>query len=240
VKVRTFRAPRNVLLLAAGLRTLLRGFAFRARQLWWSLPLVVVLAFLLAWFLFPRDHHLLARLHAIAPAAEPAERQVAAFFGTWGDYPTYNLPLALALWLYGTFTHKRAWRRFALVCFLGATCAGLLDDCFRLTLGRPRPDAHMVDGFYGLHSAFHARYQSFPSGHAAAVFGTSTALLCVDLPLGLLTTIYSLLVVWARMELDRHYPSDVAVGALIGLWLGLLVGLGARAALPPKKSRSSR
>jgi len=35
-------------------------------------------------------------------------------------------------------------------------------------------------------------------------------------------------VVWARMELDRHYPSDVAVGSVIGIYFGLLVGLGAR------------
>jgi membrane-associated phospholipid phosphatase len=55
------------------------------------------------------------------------------------------------------------------------------------------------------------------------------ALLMIDRPLGIVATIYSLLVSWARMELYRHYPSDVLVGALLGSWLGLLVGCGARA-----------
>ena len=60
------------------------------------------------------------------------------------------MPLALAIWLYGVGTKSSAWRRVAVICFLGATLAGLFDDFFRLTLGRPRPDtlahAHLSDG----------------------------------------------------------------------------------------------
>jgi undecaprenyl-diphosphatase len=189
---------------------------------------VLALSILLAWILFPLDHGLLDRLHSLYPAWEPQAQRIAWYFGTFGDYPTYNLPLSLGIWLYGFLAKKRAWRRVAVICFLGGTLAGLLDDCFRLTLGRPRPDAHLPDGFYGFPEAFRGRCQSFPSGHAAAVAGTAMALLMADLPLGILTTIYALVVMWARMELNRHYPSDVVVGALIGLWIGLLVGCGAR------------
>ena len=116
----------------------------------------------------------------------------------------------------------------AVVCFLGATLAGLFDDCLRLTLGRPRPDAHILDGFYGIEYTLQGKYQSFPSGHAAAVFGTAISLLIVRWRLGLLATLFALAVVWARMELNRHYPSDVAVGSVIGIYFGAMVGFGAR------------
>jgi undecaprenyl-diphosphatase len=228
VKARSFAAPRVLVSSAAQFLAVLHGFWSLARRLWWSGPLVLALSIVVACVLFPLDHAWLDRLHALYPAHDAQARRVAWFFGTFGDYPTYNLPLSLALWVYGCLAKKSAWRRLAVICFLGGTFAGLLDDCFRLTLGRPRPDAHMPDGFYGFPEALRGRCQSFPSGHAAAVFGTSMALLMADLPLGILTTLYALVVIWARMELDRHYPSDVLVGALIGIWLGLLVGCGAR------------
>jgi membrane-associated phospholipid phosphatase len=250
VKARRFAAPRVLIASAAQFRAVLQGFWTLAGRYWWSAPVVIVLSILLAWMLFPLDHAWLDRLHGLYPAHEAQAHRIAWYFGTFGDYPTYNLPLSLALWLYGCLAKKSSWRHLAVICFLGGTLAGLLDDCFRLTLGRPRPDAHISDGFYGFPEAFRGRFQSFPSGHAAAVFGTSMALLMADLPIGILTTFFSLLVIWARMELDRHYPSDVLVGSLLGIWLGLLVGCGARlrrsrpvmrlaSAAPPKADPAS-
>jgi membrane-associated phospholipid phosphatase len=90
----------------------------------------------------------------------------------------------------------------------------------------------MPDGFYGIIYAFRGGFQSFPSGHAAAVFGTAAALIATELPLGLLTTAFALGIVWARMELDRHYPTDIVVGSIIGIYFGLMVGFGAKRRLP--------
>jgi membrane-associated phospholipid phosphatase len=228
VKVKTFRAPRLLAASVAQGRTVLRGCwsLFRTRKLF-SLG-VFAGASALGALIFPHDQALLAKIHFWRGGQEDAARSMAWYLGTWGDYPTYNVPLALAIWLYGVAMKSRAWRRVAAICFLGATLAGLFDDFFRLTLGRPRPDAHMPDGFYGITYAFRGGFESFPSGHAAAVFGAAAALLVTDLPLGLLTTAFALGVVWARMELDRHYPSDVAVGSIIGIYFGLMVGFGAK------------
>jgi len=186
---------------------------------------------------WPHDRQLLETVHWWCRGEKNFALQLAAFFGTWGDYLTYNVPLSLVIWLYGVATKNSTWRRVAVICFLGATLAGLFDDCFRLTLGRPRPDAHKPDGFYGITYAFSGGFQSFPSGHAAAVFGAAAALLVTDLPLGLITTAFALGVVWARLEIYRHYPSDVIVGSLIGIYFGLMVGLGAKQRLPrPRKT----
>ncbi len=188
--------------------------------------------FALGALIWPHDRQLLETVHWWCRGYKHLALEWAWYLGTWGDYPTYNVPLALTIWLYGLATKSSAWRRVAVICFLGATLAGLFDDCFRLTLGRPRPDAHVPDGFYGITYAFRGGFQSFPSGHAAAVCGTAAALIVTDLPLGLLTTAFAFAVIWARLELERHYPSDVVVGAIIGIYFGLLVGLGAKVRLP--------
>ncbi len=213
-------------------RTILRGFWFLlCSRKFLSLGVFAGALALGAW-VWPYDPSLLDKLHFWPQEQEKTAQQIASFLGTWGDYLTYNLPLAVVIWLYGVGTKSNAWRRIAMVCFLGATLAGLFDDCFRLTLGRPRPDAHIADGFYGIGYTFQGKFQSFPSGHAAAVFGTAVSLLAVDFPLGIVTTVYALAVVWARMELYRHYPSDVIVGSIVGIYFGCMVGLGAKVRLP--------
>jgi len=228
VKVKHFRAPRLVVASMAQGRTILRGFLVLVRSYKWQTFGIFIGAWFLALLIWPYDQGLLAKLHFLQGEQEETAQRISYFLGTWGDYPTYNLPLAVAIWLYGVWSKNSAWRRIAMVCFLGASLAGLFDDCFRLTLGRPRPDAHIADGFYGIGYTFQGKFQSFPSGHAAAVFGTAAALLVVDLPLGLITTVYALAVVWARMELYRHYPSDVIVGSIVGIYFGLMVGYGSK------------
>jgi membrane-associated phospholipid phosphatase len=209
------------------MRTVLRGFwHLFCRYKYVSLALFAG-ALLVGLAVWPHDQAWLRALHFWPPDEERVAREISWWLGTWGDYPTYNLPLALIIWLYGAWSGNRAWRRVAVICFLGATLAGLFDDCLRLTLGRPRPDAGVPDGFYGVASTLQGKFQSFPSGHAAAVFGTAAALLVTDLPLGIVTTLFALSVIWARMELYRHYPSDVLVGSAIGLYFGLMTGWGA-------------
>ncbi len=213
-------------------RSVLRG----ARSLFGEgklLALGVLLgALALGVLIWPHDRQLLETVHRLSYGHQALAREIAWYLSTWGDYLTYNVPFALAVWLYGVATKSSAWRRAAIIYFLGATLAGLFDDFFRLTLGRPRPDAMKPDGFYGIAYAMRGGFQSFPSGHAASVFGAAVALLVTEFPLGLVTTVFAIGVVWARMELDRHYPSDVVVGSVIGIYFGLLVGLGAKKKYP--------
>ncbi len=234
MKVRSFPAPRVLLSTVAQARTILRGCwttFFSAK-----IPSLVIAlgTILLASLIWPHDLAWLSALHATGAYDHDAAHNLAWYLGTFGDYPTYNLPLALLIWLYGIATKSTFWRRIAVVAFLGATLAGLFDDCFRLTLGRPRPDmlalhADMANRLYGPSYAFYGGYQSFPSGHAASTVGTAVALLMTEWPLGLVTTLIAAGVVWGRMELNKHFPSDVIVGAIIGAYFGLLVGYGAKA-----------
>ncbi len=231
MKFKAYPAPRVIAASVAQGRTILRGSwcLFRTNKMF-ALG-VFVGAITLGLLVYPYDMSLRETVYFWGGRNEIVH-QIAWYLGTFGDYPTYNVPLALLIWIYGVVTKSSWWRRVGMICFLGASLAGLFDDCFRLTLGRPRPDTHLPDGFYGITYAFSGGYQSFPSGHAAAVFGTASALLVTDLPLGFITTLFALGVVWARVELNRHYPSDVAVGSVIGIYFGLLVGLGSKLRRP--------
>jgi len=232
VKVRSFRTPRPLLAAVAQGRTILRGCWTVFLQTRIATLLIALGAGLLAWILWPHDRALLDALHAWGAYDHLAAHNVAWYLGTFGDYPTYNLPLAILLWIAGIATKSPTLRRLAVIAFLGATLAGLFDDAFRLTLGRPRPDtlahASLQDRFYGPLIALRGGFQSFPSGHAASTFGMGIALLMAEWRLGLVTTLIACAVVWARMELNRHYPTDVLVGTIIGIYFGLLVGYGAK------------
>jgi membrane-associated phospholipid phosphatase len=228
VKVKSFRAPRLFVCAVAQARTILRGCGAVILKAKASTLIIFLSAIMLAVLIWPHDRALLGRLHLWQGDDDRLPHQIAWYLGTYGDYLTYNVPLALLIWIYGVVTKSSAWRRVALIAFLGATLAGGFDDLFRLTLGRARPDAHLADKFYGPAYALSGGFQSFPSGHAASTFGTAAALLLTELPLGLVTTLIACGVVWARMELSRHYPSDVVVGSIIGLYFGLVVGYGAR------------
>jgi membrane-associated phospholipid phosphatase len=226
VKVRSFPGPRVLAASVAQGRTLVRASARIARRNpGWAVAASLTAAALLA-LVFPRDHAWLATIHGFRGHAETIAHGLAWQLGLWGDYPTYNLPVTALLWGWGIWKKDRALRRIAMICFLGATVAGLFNDCFRLTLGRPRPDAyhHPVDGFYGPAKALLKHFQSFPSGHAASDVGMGVALLVVNRGWGLLACAYALLVIWGRLELNKHFPSDVLIGSVIGLYFGAVIG----------------
>lgn len=152
--------------------------------------------------------------------------QLARQWSFWGDFYTGTLIVAFVLWVFGVVVKRKRWRRAALACVLAAALAGGTANCLRLTLGRPRPGAYLVDGFYGLQKS--ANFHGFPSGHAATSWGTAAALSVAMPPLALPALASSGLVCWARLRLNRHYPTDILVGGALGIIFGFFFGWSAR------------
>lgn len=63
---------------------------------------------------------------------------------------------------------------------------------------------------------------SFPSGHASASFAAATAIFLWNKKWGALAYLLALLISFSRLYLYVHYPSDVGVGILIGIFCGIL------------------
>lgn len=61
---------------------------------------------------------------------------------------------------------------------------------------------------------------SFPSGHSSASFAAAAAMVLYDRKIGIPALMVAVLIAFSRLYLYVHYPSDVAVGIVIGLIAG--------------------
>lgn len=68
---------------------------------------------------------------------------------------------------------------------------------------------------------------SFPSGHTMSSFTAATVLCCVSPLLGWSGLVLAAMIAFSRLYLGVHYPSDVLVGALLGVVNARLVILAA-------------
>ncbi|WP_275786679.1 phosphatase PAP2 family protein [Pararhizobium gei] len=114
---------------------------------------------------------------------------------------------------------KTAWR-LALYFLVTIGSASALVHLAKLIFGRARPE---LFADYGPHSlswlAGHEWvYQSFPSGHSAAVGAFFGAFSMLVPRLRILFLLGALTIGITRVVVGAHYPSDVAAGLLLGLW----------------------
>jgi membrane-associated phospholipid phosphatase len=112
-------------------------------------------------------------------------------------------------------SNREAW----LICAVLAPIAITLNYVIKLIVKRPRPVLEGLPPLGGAPSSL-----SFPSAHATSAFAVATAMTRVD-SLGALAFILALALSLGRPYLGMHYPSDVLVGALLGVGLGLIVPL---------------
>lgn len=218
------RLPRALKHLRFDFLHCLRGIPDTFRLL--SRPATFVALAMLAaitWLLILNDDALLTWINT---HRNSILESTARWFSYWGDYPTGTVPIAAALWVIGYFTRKVGWRRAAIACLLAATITGIISVSTRCALGRPRPCANITDGLYGMSVSYN--YQAFPSGHSATSWATATALVITAPPIGIPIVCGAAGVVWSRLYLERHHPSDVFAGAWIGIIGGLIAGLASR------------
>jgi membrane-associated phospholipid phosphatase len=100
---------------------------------------------------------------------------------------------------------------------------GVAATVLRVLIGRTRPHANCPQGLYGvwhdgqwLVGKYY--YSSFPSGHAATVFGLAAAVWLIDRRLVVPVAIYAVLVSWSRVATSAHHFSDIVSAALLGVF----------------------
>ncbi|MBD9374599.1 phosphatase PAP2 family protein [Rhizobium sp. ARZ01] len=117
---------------------------------------------------------------------------------------------------------RTAWRLFSYF-FVTIAGASALVNLLKGLVGRARPELFAELGAYSLSPwTGNNLFQSFPSGHSAAVgsfFGAFAMLAPRFRPLFLAG---ALLIGVSRVIVGAHYPSDVAAGLLVGLWCAVM------------------
>lgn len=137
-----------------------------------------------------------------------------ARFGTGFGEPRYVLPVIGAGLLVGQLAGQPSVTRVALRAVGAVAIAGGITTAVKFVIGRSRPqgddDADLFRPLSG--------WSSFPSGHTAVAFALATAIAdetrdpWSDAALYGAATLTGL----ARLNDDRHWTSDVFVGALVG------------------------
>ena len=181
---------------------------------------ILVLVTLLAAWMIPHDPKWVrAIIDGLGPDATPAAKA----FSFYGDYPIGTLGLSLLLFLLGRRLKRVSFQRLAVGCVLAASIAGICVNMVRSTAGRPRPMAAMEDGFYG--PSLKYELHGFPSAHATTSMATAAVFIIPAPIMGVPMVLLASGVSWSRMHLWRHHPTDVTVGSVVGLLVGLGFGL---------------
>ena len=99
--------------------------------------------------------------------------------------------------------------------------------------GRLRPQQVLASGDWA--HVWHAGGGSFPSGHSAFYFGLllPLAVACPRRWQRMLLLAIPVFVVLARIDLEKHFLSDVSASAIIAALYALVVSIVLRRWLPP-------
>ncbi len=128
------------------------------------------------------------------------------------------------------FFYKRAGNRFwAFILFSLATLAltNTTSTLLKNTFERLRPCYDYEIGSYVRHLVDCGGLYSFPSSHAANHFGLATFWFWSALQLTgkkwKFLWIWAVVICYAQIYVGKHFPSDIIVGGLLGLAIGILV-----------------
>jgi undecaprenyl-diphosphatase len=142
------------------------------------------------------------------------------------------IPTFAALWWAGRRLERPRLAEAGAVGVLGIVGTALLSEAVKRSLCRDRPEDGRDPTAWGV-----AGGTSFPSGHAGTAFAAATAVAVTTDGPGPAILAYAAAAVlsYGRVLADRHWATDVVVGAALGTGVALAVAkqVGRRPALDP-------
>jgi membrane-associated phospholipid phosphatase len=117
---------------------------------------------------------------------------------------------------------RKKFSQLAKGCVIAGVLAGIAVWPGKMLLGRERPSAESTGeltwakaGLIGKN-----RYHSMPSGHASTSFASMTACVILYPPSAIVLTPIAITTGWSRVKLQKHWPSDVLAGWMLGGVIG--------------------
>ena len=142
----------------------------------------------------------------------------------WGK-GTYSMPLMAGFYLHGLIWNNERSRRVGLLGVKAFILTGVFTQAMKYAFQRHRPDAtdnpYIFDSFGG-----NWKNESFFSGHASTFFSIATIIACEYKDKKLIPPlVYTIagLASLSRIHDNRHWASDVFVGAVVGYSIGKLI-----------------
>lgn len=219
--------------VAVEIQAILVGAVAQVRRHRGALLAVLALAAAATVWLMPRDAEVLATVRL----AGADWFGVAETVSRIGNFENSTLAFAILAGAIGMLRSSRRWKDIAVACLLAGLVAGISVNVLRPSFGRARPQAPAAAGFHWFELG--GELDSMPSGHAMSNAASAFAIVPLA-PVALVPAIaYTLAISWSRLQLNRHYPSDVLWGSLLGAIVGLAVGASIRDRRRQAQSTSS-
>jgi membrane-associated phospholipid phosphatase len=166
----------------------------------------------------------------LPPVLTDASDQITNFgLAGWFLYPLGLILLALAaliarslpLRTQGTLAAFAA--RFGFL-FLAIGLPGLFATIVKRLIGRARPYVGVQDDpFAYMPFIWRPEYASMPSGHATTATAAAIAIGAIWPRSRIVMWLYAVIILFTRVAINVHHPSDVTAGALVGVVGALLV-----------------
>lgn len=137
-------------------------------------------------------------------------------YGDWPEHVLAGLLIIAIAWFRGS----KRWVQIGLTMIIACSLAGLAARGLKIATGRARPSVKQELGWRG--PRLSSKYNSFPSGHAAATTALFGVLFFANRRVGLALLPIPLLIAASRMYVAAHYLSDVVCAAVLGLFCAWL------------------
>lgn len=139
----------------------------------------------------------------------------------YGGRPQYALLLLGGAWTAGELAGRGEVADAALHVTAALAAGGVANGLLKYSIGRERPSTTADPLRFRPFNAEN-RWQSLPSGHTVVVFSLASALSEEARTPWVTALAYggAAMVGWSRVYDDKHWTSDVAAGALVGILAG--------------------
>ena len=139
----------------------------------------------------------------------------------YGGRPQYAVVLLGGTWATGRLAERSDVADAALHVGAALAASGVLNGTLKYSVGRERP-SETDDPLRFRPLNAENRWQAFPSGHAVVAFSLASAVAEEARTPWVTAAAYTgaALVGWSRVYDEKHWASDVAGGALIGILAG--------------------